>query len=65
MIEPKYKFKDRVKEKKGSMIYVVDGYVEDEELHKLVYQVHSLTTDIPKAFYEDELVFAGYSFQFY
>ncbi len=64
MIEPKYKLKDRVRPRGGSTIYIVDGYVEDEETGKLIYALHSLTTDTEKFIYEDELDFAGYSFMF-
>ena len=56
-ISPKYKLKDRVKEKRGSYIYIIDDYYEDNG--NIIYIAHSLTSNTVKKLKETDLVFAG------
>lgn len=63
-MEPKFQEKDRVKQLRGSFIYVVDeiywGGENSEE--PPVYLVHGIDSpSVKKLFREDELEFIGFS----
>lgn len=63
MSKPKFQEKDRVKQIRGSFIYIIDEIYYDENDDELpIYSVHGLDSpSVKKMFVEDELEFIGFS----
>jgi hypothetical protein len=55
VLRNKFKFQDKVKEPKGSFIYVVKNYHYDEELGTTIYELESIDSGYIKYLPEEDL----------
>ena len=55
VLRNKFKFQDKVKEPKGSFIYVVKNYYYDEELGTTIYELESIDSGYIRYLPEEDL----------